>query len=453
MTTPIKLRVTGFTLAIVLAALLVGWAAHTTWRQVGQLSAKFTSTQIESFQTADQFHAKLDELNYRLLLYEINHNRADWDAFVADWHRYDHWIDVQLPTLRTQQERAFLDQINAAYDGYFAAATNLLVAVEGRPVDGASPLANFQNVETESRRLTGLVYQLAGAHRESLNHFLSESQASLAFLRRLIYGALFFLFVFGAWLGVVVYREMILPLRLKLVETRAILERQEKLASLGLLGAGVAHEIRNPLTAIKARLFIQQKRLKLNSPERADAEVIGEEINRLERIVKDFLQFARPSDPEPERLEATQPLRDVCALLAPQLEKSGIRLRLQDHPASPVLIDPQQIKQVLINLVQNAAESIGTNGTITLRTRPDALRLAERLTEVVVLEVADTGKGIAPEVEKRLFDPFFSTKDNGTGLGLAIAARIVEKHGGALQYQTQVNRGTTFGIVLPVASS
>ena len=118
-----------------------------------------------------------------------------------------------------------------------------------------------------------------------------------------------------------------------------------------------------------------------------------------------------------------------------------------------VQIDPQQIQQVLINLIQNAADSIGQNGTVTLRARTGVKRLADRATEVVILEVADTGTGIAPEVEKRLFDPFFTTKETGTGLGLSIAARIVEKHGGALQYQTQVNRGTTFGVVLPRAQS
>jgi signal transduction histidine kinase len=106
----------------------------------------------------------------------------------------------------------------------------------------------------------------------------------------------------------------------------------------------------------------------------------------------------------------------------------------------------------LINLIQNAADSIGQNGTVTLRVRLDTKRLTDRLTDVVILEVADTGKGIPPEVQKRLFDPFFTTKDTGTGLGLPIAARIVEKHGGALQYQTQPNHGTTFGIVLPRAS-
>ena len=111
--------------------------------------------------------------------------------------------------------------------------------------------------------------------------------------------------------------------------------------------------------------------------------------------------------------------------------------------------DLGQLKQVLINLIQNAADSTDAGGTVTLRARRDRKRLTDGETDVVVLEVADTGKGITPDVEKRLFDPFFTTKPEGTGLGLSIAACIVQKHGGALQYQTQVNRGTTFGIILP----
>ena len=117
-----------------------------------------------------------------------------------------------------------------------------------------------------------------------------------------------------------------------------------------------------------------------------------------------------------------------------------------------IRVDPAQIQQVLINLVQNAADSIAHDGTITLRARRDRKPLANGETDVVILEVADTGKGIPPEIEKRLFDPFFTTKDTGTGLGLSIAAGIVQNHGGALQYQTHVHHGTTFGIVLPQAT-
>jgi signal transduction histidine kinase len=312
-----------------------------------------------------------------------------------------------------------------------------------------TPLIEFEEFEKQSQDILKLGFKLADAHRESMDSFLAGSKKSLAYLRFLLGTSLALLLLAGGGLAVVVYGELIAPLRVKLVQSEALLERQEKLASLGMLAAGVAHEVRNPLTAIKAWLFIQQKQLKPGSPEQADAEIISNEVTRLEHIVRDVLLFARPSEPRLSEVAAEEPLKHVQALLAPQMEKSGIRLAVENSVSARVRIDEQQIQQVLINLVQNAADSIGENGTITLRVRLDMKLLGNGEQNVAILEVADTGKGIPPEVEKRLFDPFFTTKESGTGLGLSIAARIVEKHGGALQYQTFLNRGTVFGIVLP----
>ncbi len=118
-----------------------------------------------------------------------------------------------------------------------------------------------------------------------------------------------------------------------------------------------------------------------------------------------------------------------------------------------IKVDTGQLKQVLINLVRNAADSIGRQGRISLRVRHGRRSSPQGEADAVVLEVSDTGKGIAPEVEKRLFDPFFTTKENGTGLGLSIAARITELNGGNLQYQTRLGQGSTFGIVLPRAAA
>jgi signal transduction histidine kinase len=230
-----------------------------------------------------------------------------------------------------------------------------------------------------------------------------------------------------------------------LTESQATIVRQEKLASLGELAAGVAHEIRNPLTAIKFRLYSLKKSLPVGMAENEDAVVIGDEISRLERIVKDFLQFARPSEPELVAIPTQRILQGVHDLLKPQLKKASIELNLQTSGSVWVRADTQQIKQVLINLIQNSADSIGHDGAITLRALNGSGSFA-------VMEVVDTGKGISSEVQKRLFDPFFTTKEGGTGLGLPIAARIVEKHGGQLRYQTQLNHGTTFSIVLPRVS-
>jgi signal transduction histidine kinase len=447
----IKYRLIAFVLVIAGMFVLIAWAAHISWRRSGELSERLTAVQLQSFQIAEHLQQTIWELNNFVLRYGVYQDTNDWAHFQSLSKELDQWIDDERPKLTTDQERMVLDLINTNYDYYMAAAQDIEARLRSRPRSGTR-LADFADFEKQSQRILSLGSHLAKAHLESMDSFLADSKKSLTFLRVVLLTSLTLLVLTFGGLAVVVYGGLIAPLRVKLIESQALVERQEKLASLGMLAAGVAHEIRNPLTAIKAWLFIQQKHLKPGTPESTDAEVIAKEISRLENLVKDVLLFARPSDPHLTSVAADEPLRQVRTLLEPQLAKHNIRLHLAEEPAiARVRIDPQQIQQVLINLIQNAADSIGENGDMTLRARLDTKRLAERATEVVILEVTDTGKGISPEVQKRLFDPFFTTKEGGTGLGLAIASRIVEKHGGALQYQTQVNRGTTFGIVLPRA--
>jgi signal transduction histidine kinase len=309
-------------------------------------------------------------------------------------------------------------------------------------------LATF---ESESQLLLNTGYRLADAHRQSLDHFLEQTQNTLALLSFIMLAALFLLIACVTALAFIVFRQLIAPLQTKLVQTHAAIERQEKLASLGLLASGVAHEIRNPLTAIKAKLFAWQRRLPPNSPEHGDARFINEEISRLERIVRDFLLFARPSDPVMIPVPPSNLFAELKTLFEAQYQKRQIVIRNEapEGTAPLVLADPQQLKQVLINLIQNAAESFEHGGEIALRTKVEPKPGLGAPHGNVILEVQDNGKGIPSDVEKRLFDPFFTTKEAGTGLGLSIAMRIVQKHGGHLRYRTQVNVGTTFGIMLP----
>jgi len=443
-----KIRLVAFVLAIAVTIAAIGWTAHISWRHTGELREKLTSVQLESFRIADHFQQTILELNNAVMRFGLEHGSNDWARFDAESKALDTWIDNQKPLLPTEKEKQILDQINLAYDDYVTSARAIGANVRS---DTASPtrLSDFAAFETQAERILGLGFQLATAHRQSLDSFLAASSKSLLYLRFLLLFCLAGLLVAVTGLAVAVYRDLIAPLRVKLVESQVLMERQEKLASLGMLAAGVAHEIRNPLTAIKAWLFIQQKHLHSGTPEYEDAQVIGDEITRLERIVKDVLLFARPSEPHLRSIPADELLQEVYTLLAPDLEKSRIRLVLEPSIKTNVRIDPPQIKQVLINLIKNAADSIVSDGTITLRAREGIRPLKNGASDAVLLEVVDTGKGIPPQVEKRLFDPFFTTKESGTGLGLSIAARIVEKHGGTLFYQTQVNRGTVFGIVLP----
>lgn len=444
----IRFRLMALALALVLMGALIAIVIVTSQHQAEEAKARLGQVDVESFRIADLFKEKLRLANDKMRSYASVRDSAAWEDFLKASEGLQSWIDSQSPNLVTARERGLLHQMDAARAAYLQKAKDVHQRMEATQEAGAS-LVEYNGFQDQARHFYDLGQELARAHYESRNAVLTQANDTFSQLRVSVLTLVALLFVFGTMLAMLVYRHLIAPLRTKLVESQALVERQEKLASLGFLAAGVAHEVRTPLTALKTALFIQHKRFRTGSPEHADALVIERELTRLERVVNDFLQFARPAEPHLGPLSADYALHEVQSLLAPRLARNGIHLVTEDSPPMTINADAAQIQQVIINLVQNAADSITGTGTITMRARADRRRIANGETDVVVLEVADTGRGIQPETEKRLFDPFFTTKATGTGLGLPIAARIVEKHGGTLQYQTQVNRGTTFGVVLP----
>jgi signal transduction histidine kinase len=447
----IQYRLVALVLVVAMMGVSILLATFYSQRQAETLRQRLGQVESESFRLADEFRESIRALNNIMQRYGIDHNPAVWNEFLEAGRKLEAWIAQQKPRLTTGREKDTLQQINAAYEEYLRMASDFQVKVNALGAQSAS-LADFNPLRVQAQRIFDLGQSLMKAHYDSRKELLSEANVTLTHLHWLVLTSLGLLFLFGLGMAGVFYRDMIAPLRVKLVESQLLVERHEKLASLGMLAAGVAHEIRNPLTAIKAALFIQQKKFSPGSQEQTDAKLVEREILRLERIVNDFLHFARPGDPELTTVPADLPLRETQLFLAPSLTESRIQLVLEKSAPLFVKVDLAQIKQVLINLVQNAADSMTHGGIITLRARRARKNLPQGEMDVVIMEVADMGEGIPTEVEKRLFDPFFTTKKTGTGLGLPIAARIVQKHGGALQYQTRVNHGTTFGIVLPHAT-
>jgi signal transduction histidine kinase len=436
---------------ILLIGLGIGFLAMKLQRQSMELRAQLKQIDSESFRIADQFAEFLRQLNDSLYHYGRSDIPADANGFNKASHELDLWIEAQQTRLTTEQEKAIMRQIDSAYDEYLQAAKELLTRLQALG-NVSVTMDEYTDMRRRSQRLFQLVQTLSRAHLASRDQIWTRTSTVITQLQLLVLVSLGLVFAFALGLGVVVYRDMILPLRLKLVQSEVLRERQEKLASLGVLAAGVAHEIRNPLTAIKAVLFIQQKRFPRASLDYSDSKIVEREILRLEQIVNDFLSFARPGDFKPRPINADAQLREVAALLAPQLALRGVQLLLPEASSLPVYADPQKIKQVLINLIQNAGEAITDQGVIKLRAETARRRLGPKVVDVVVIEIEDNGKGIPPEVQKRLFDPFYTTKDTGTGLGLSIAARIVQSHGGILEYQSTPGVGTTFGVILPAAT-
>ena len=446
MTRSSKIRLLLFASGIFVLAVATGWLAYASWKETEKLRNRLSVEQLRSFAIADHIQSSILQLNYSLTRFELQGSTNDLQEFHQASTDLSDWMDQQKSQLQSRRERDLLSKIDQAYDAYLSAATNRTVpAAESSD----KKLMRLEQTSMASLRLIELGRALADTHRQVLQDFLQASQKSLTFLQQVRTGLLILLVGSLGGLFITIYRETIAPLRRKLVESHVIIERQEKLASLGVLAAGVAHEIRNPLTAIKARLFTQRKNLAKDSPAFEDSTVISNEINRLELIVKDVLQFARPNEPKLVPMTGAQILKEVCDLLRPHYAKQSIAILVDSYSEAAFNADPSQLKQVLLNLIRNSAESIEADGQIILRVREARAKLRGQNRRVVVLEVRDNGKGIPPEVQKRLFDPFFSTKESGTGLGLSIAARIVERHSGALEFQTRPGHGTVFGIVLP----
>jgi signal transduction histidine kinase len=444
-----KFRLAALGLAVGLMAALIVYITLNSQREVTDLQTRLNNLDVESSGIANQFRDSFHELNNAIIGYGINHDPVAWAACLKQSDELKAWITEQKLKLRNPSEKKILQQMDRSYGDYFKTVQDFhsKILSSGRRDD--TYLYAIAPIREKAQSFSELSRSLVEAHSQSRGELLAHARQTLFELRMSILVSLGLLLIFGAALSIEIYRDLIAPLRVKLVESQALAERREKLASLGLLAAGVAHEIRTPLTAIKAVLYLQKKKLQDGSSERENVEVVEREILRLERIVNDFIRFARPADPQPAVFNVEDLLLELQIFFTPQLGESNIQLIMEILAPMRIRADASQIKQVLINLVQNAADSIGGNGKITLRARPDQKRLAGVERPIVAVEVTDTGKGISPEVEKRLFDPFFTTKEKGSGLGLTIAAQIVQKHGGELQYQTQVNHGATFGVILP----
>lgn len=220
------------------------------------------------------------------------------------------------------------------------------------------------------------------------------------------------------------------------------LRRAERLSALGELAAGLAHEIRNPLGSFEGALRIVSRPELPEDTRQEFRHMALSEVDRLKGLVSNFLDFARPPTSRPSRTSPVALLQSVEHLVSETAGLAHVVIHTQAQVDLPeVMLDPQQIKQVLLNLVLNSIQAMPGGGRAILR--------ASTRQEAVIFEVEDEGVGIREEDMERIFDPFFTTRPNGTGLGLSVASRIVSQHGGQIRARKNPTRGTTFTIEIP----
>jgi hypothetical protein len=227
---------------------------------------------------------------------------------------------------------------------------------------------------------------------------------------------------------------------------RTQMSRAEHFATLGEVATGLAHEIRNPLAGIAGVIEIIGRDLPSSSPARAVVKDVRQEIARINHIVTDLLQTARPHPPKVRKSDLNTTVEHAVMLGRQQAMAKGIEIALHKDQSLPeVEHDSDQIHQVLLNLLLNAQQAIDTKGKIEVA--------VERKASTAVIEVKDNGRGISPEHLPNIFRPFYTTKGDGTGLGLSLARRIVEDHHGRIDVTSTVGKGTTFAVVLPLQRS
>ena len=229
----------------------------------------------------------------------------------------------------------------------------------------------------------------------------------------------------------------------------AIKERDHKLSRLAeelrQMSAGLAHEVRNPLNGMRIFLGLLRRRVTADSQATEMVEQVDGEIQSLNRVVTEFLDFARPTPLQLETVKLSNVINTVAALLHAELADNAVKLQRSDLEALPTInADAEQLKWAFTNLVKNAAQAMPQGGVLTIFVTAIPEENAVRL------EFTDTGIGMEPEVVERAFDPFFTTTDTGTGLGLAVVKRVVENHSGRIECRSKTEQGTTFLITLPI---
>jgi len=234
--------------------------------------------------------------------------------------------------------------------------------------------------------------------------------------------------------------------RSDLEHSRGRLAHAEKLAAVGKLAASVAHEIRNPLTSMRMWVYSLRRAVGEDEATGQKLDIVSGEIVRLERIVRNFLEFSRPPQLKLARHLIGTLLDKTLELIQHRLDEQRVRVVRRDEPRLPeVLCDEEQLRQVLLNLTNNALDAMRPGGE--LHVNLSASRRGGR--RMVIVRLRDTGTGMSAEVQARIFEPFFTTKEGGTGLGLCIAASIMARHGGTLELNHSTPQGTEWGLWIP----
>jgi len=438
---------------------------------------------LVAYQSAESFETSL--INQKgFVSYYFLDGDPDW---LRQLGKYRQIFNEQLHTARLlvedQEQKEAIDQIEREYRLYIDDKDRVIVHYKTGEREKGARL--HQKVRDRFFKILELCERYKDFHTKKIMLARSESLLQARKLRFIAGAAILMIFSLSVLLAFILANQILDPLRrlaqeankegalkksgdevkaisrsvhdlieaagqthIELERSREHLLQAEKMAMVGKLAAGMAHSIRNPLTSVKMRLFSLNRSLKLTDYQKEDFDVISEEIRHTDAIVQSFLEFSRPPRLKMQQISPSIVVDMGLQLLEHRLKSYDVTVDvIRERLLPEIQADPEQLKEVLVNLMINACEAMAQGGSIVIH---EEEALAPPLGRVAVIRLKDNGPGIPESIRDKIFQPFFSTKEEGTGLGLSIATRIVEEHQGRLDVKSKEGQGSTFIITLPI---
>jgi len=426
----------GFSLIAVLLV-FVGYFAFLTTQNLQKVSNAIMKENVASLRAAEELELALFNQKGLVASYFLDGNPAWLEILDEKKGDFEIWFENAQDVALTSREDETLERILDLYTIYDNQRNEAIRFYQAGNVEDA-----------EKRLLVDMKKSIDDLYLEcekliAINEVLIQdaeaaSQKSAATMTSLIWATIIITLFLGSLMGFFIAHRV-----------NEQLIRSAKMASLGQLSANIAHEIRNPLTAIKMRLYSLTRELTNIPSTGEDMGIIREEIDRIEKTVKNCLDFARPPEPNFQRCDVNTIVEGTIDLLFSKAESQHIRI-IKRFNATPDQIeaDREQMRQVFFNLILNAIEAMPDGGTLDISTEK---KEDKRLQSFIEIRIADTGPGLPVHFKKRLFEPFFTTKTEGTGLGLFIASRIIRMHRGVIEAENRPGQGTVFAVKLHVA--
>ena len=456
----------------------------TVWymNQVDYLLASVTEKNLAAFQTAEAMEIALTNQKGFVSYYFIEGD-PEWLEQLGElrqvfWER----LDEALNSADSSYEKQVLHQIKVKYTHYSTIKDRVIAHYqEGKRDTG---IALHKQVRDLFFTVLGLCQKYKDIHAERILQAKTDLKKKAATLRTISVSAISAAFLLAVLMVFVLRYQILGPVRhltaevnrkkdhpasgdevkalshsvrgliqdvnqtqSELEKSRESLLQAEKMAIVGKLAASMAHSIRNPFTSVKMRLFSLNRSLELTGNQKDDFEVISEEIRHIDTIIQNFLEFSRPPKLKIQTISPSLVVDRVIQLLEHRLKSYNVRVQIERNQILPAIdVDPEQLKELLVNIIVNACEAMTEGGSIVIREEVEQNRFN---VPQAIVRVRDNGPGIPDSIQKKIFQPFFTTKEEGTGLGLSIASRIIKDHNGQIEVESKRGDGAIFTIRLP----